>query len=253
MRKSIISQDWRLAKFSLCLFLTFSFAASANIIAQEKANPSEAEMRPESPELTKFHGVVHKIWHTAWPAKDTVMLKGLAPEIDRRGEEVCTAELPGILREKKSDWIKSTERLRLILAQYKNAVSDGSGKELLLAAEKVHSQYEAMVRLIHPQLGELEGFHKILYPLYHYFKPQKDREKTLASIVQLMERMKALDSAILSARLKEHEATFIEARKKLADAVAVLSEASTETDWAVIDKNIETVHTRYEECARIFE
>jgi hypothetical protein len=253
MHKSIITRNWKLAKISLGLFVALSFTLSTNIVAKEKVNPSDREMKSEISELTKFHEVVYKIWHTAWPAKDTVMLKDLAPEVDRRGGEVCTAELPGILREKKADWAESTERLKLILAQYKNALLDGNGKELLLAAEKVHSQYESMVRLIRPPLGELEGFHKALYPLYHYFKPQKDREKTLASIVQLKERMKALDSAVLPARLKEKVATFIEAKKKLADAVAVLSEASAATDWAVIDQNIETVHARYEECARIFE
>jgi hypothetical protein len=233
--------------------MALSFALSANIIAQEKVNPSEREMRPEIPELTKFHEVVYKIWHTAWPGKDTVMLRDLAPEVDQNGGEVCSAELPGILREKKSEWTESTERLKLILAQYKNAVLNGNGKELLLAAEQVHSQYESMVRLIRPPLRELDGFHITLYPLYHYFKPQKDREKALASIAQLKERMKALDSAILPARLKEKEAAFIEERKRLADAVAVLSVASTMNEWAIIDRNIETVHARYEECARIFE
>ncbi len=253
MHKSMISRNWNVAKISLGLFMALSFAPSGNIVAQEKVNPSDSEMRPEIPELTRFHEVVYKIWHTAWPGKDTVLLKDLAPEVDRRGGEVCSAELPGILREKKSDWTESTERLKLILAQYKNAVLDGSGKELLLAAEQVHSQYESMVRLIRPPLRELDGFHTTLYPLYHYFKPQKDRAKALASITHLKERMKALDSAILPARLKEKEATFIEARKRLADAVAVLSVTSTAKDWAIIDQNIETVHARYEECARIFE
>jgi hypothetical protein len=223
------------------------------VVAQEQKDASDAELRSEVPALSRFHEVVYKLWHTAWPEKDTTMLLALAPELDKLGNDVCSSELPGILRDKKPEWDRQVKQFRLILDRYNEAVVNGDGRGLLSAAEGIHSQFEMMVRVIRPPFKELEQFHSALYPLYHYFKPQKDREKVLTSIAQLNERMKVLDETSLPDRLKTKGAAFAKARTKLAKAVAALSAVSTTNDWMVIDQNIETVHSRYEECAGVFE
>jgi hypothetical protein len=223
------------------------------VVAQEQKDASDAELRSEVPALTKFHEVVYKMWHTAWPEKDSTMLMDLAPELEKLGNDVCSAELPGILRDKKPEWDKSVKQLKRILEQYNSAVVSGNGSELLRTAEEVHSQFELMVRIVRPPLKGLEQFHSTLYPLYHYFKPQRDREKTLASIEQLKERMKVLDETVLPDRLKQKETEFANAKMKLAEAVGALSAVSATNDWMVIDQSIETVHSRYEECARVFQ
>ena len=117
------------------------------------------EVSATVPALTEFHKVIYKIWHTAWPNRDTDMLIALLPEIEKGTTGIVSADLPGILRDKKAAWEKGVEELRTIVQDYRAAVETKQKQPLLDAAEKLHAQYEALVRVIRPPLRQLEEFH----------------------------------------------------------------------------------------------
>ncbi|MEK6571475.1 MAG: hypothetical protein AABZ61_08905, partial [Bacteroidota bacterium] len=58
-------------------------AVRVDALAQEKKEPQGAETKAEVAALTKFHSVIYKVWHTAWPEKDVNMLADLLPEIQK--------------------------------------------------------------------------------------------------------------------------------------------------------------------------
>lgn len=238
---------------SLGLYVLAYVVLSGNLPAQESKGPSAAELRSEVPELSKFHEVVYKIWHSAWPEKDAEMLKDLAPEVQKLGGDVCRAKLPGILREKDAAWKENGETLKSIIEDYMKAAKEDDKQKLLDAAERLHGQYEKIVRLVRPVLKELDEFHAVLYPLYHYFKPQKNRKKTIVSVERLKDKMEQLNKANLPVRLKEKETAFAEARIRLAESLKSLDSSLTADDWTVIDHNIEELHARYEDLNRIFD
>ncbi len=242
-----------LNKLALVVSLFTFFVLCASVKAQENKKPSDAEFKREVPELTKFHEVVYKIWHTAWPEKDIAMLKELLPEVEHLGGELCKAELPGILREKKSVWTKSTEQMKTILADYRLAANGRDSEKLLKAAEQLHAQYEAMVRVIRPAMKEVDEFHSALYPLYHYYMPQKDEGKIRLSVALLIEKMTALSKASLPAKMKDKTTAFNEARSRLGESLKSLEQVLTSSNSVEIDQHINTVHSRYEDLNKIFD
>ncbi len=227
--------------------------ASISLPAQDKPAPTASEIKAEVPELTDFHEVIYKIWHTAWPNKDVAMLRELSAEVVQLGGRLVNAKLPGILREKKAAWDENTARMKSIIGTYKDATADTSGAKLLNAAEQLHAQYEKLVRVIRPALKELDEFHGVLYPLYHYFKPQKDLKSIETSVAEMRQKMAMLDKAALPARFKEKEQAFVEARTRLGSAVKTLDASLASKQSDLIDKNIDQVHSRYEELNKIFE
>lgn len=218
-----------------------------------RQHDADAETKSEVPELTKFHPVIYKMWHNAWPNKDVEMLKALLPEVQRRGESVCKATLPGILREKRGQWAIAVDTLDSIIRDYQKAVKEDDAQALLDAAERLHMQYEGMVKLVRPPLRELDDFHAVLYPLYHYYKPRKDLGKTREAVDRLSEKMQALNKVVLSGRLKSKESAFADARRALSAAMDTLQEVMQENEWDRIDKQIDNVHTHYEELSRVLE
>jgi ABC-type uncharacterized transport system ATPase subunit len=106
---------------------------------------------------------------------------------------------------------------------------------------------------VRPALKELEDFHSILYPLYHYFKPQKDLEKATEAVARLTEKMQILQQVTLPAKWKDREDAFKEARKELATSVSSLNASLSGKDWEVIERGIDAVHTRYEGASRLFD
>ena len=88
-----------------------------------------ADAVAEVPELDSFHEVIFKIWHEAWPNKDTAMLKDLQPSVEEGIANVAAAQLPGILREKKTAWVEGIEKLKNAGAEYKAVENwDASGR-----------------------------------------------------------------------------------------------------------------------------
>jgi NADH dehydrogenase/NADH:ubiquinone oxidoreductase subunit G len=237
---------------ALLMLLTLALAGQL-LVAQEKPKDLAAETAANVPELAEFHKVIYKIWHTAWPNKDFDMLTDLLPEIEGGAAAVAKAEIPGILREKKAAWRNGVERLETIVKEYKAAVDGKQKQPLLDAAEKLHAQYEALVRAIRPPLNELEDFHAVLYKIYHYSMPQNSLEEVKASVGQLQGKMAALNKATLPVRFKGKEESFTEARSQLDKAVAQLATTIGSNHSGKIKIAVEAVHDSYQALAKILE
>ena len=223
------------------------------LLSQEAAKDRISETSATVPALNDFHTVIFKIWHTAWPNKDYDMLTALLPEIEQGVTAVANAELPGILREKKVAWRNGVTKLQAIVKEYKAAIEVKQKQPLLDAAEKLHAQYEVLVRVIRPPLKELDDFHSVLYMLYHYYMPQDSLEEIKVSIGQLQEKMAALNKATLPSRFKGKEASFTVARNQLDRAVTELAAMVRSSEFSKIEAAVEATHASYKELANIFE
>jgi hypothetical protein len=205
------------------------------------------------PALKEFHTVIFKIWHTAWPKKDCDMLTALLPEIEQGIAAVANAELPGILREKKAAWRNGVEKLQAIVKEYEAAIEAKQKQSLLDAAENLHAQYEALVRVIRPPLRELDDFHAVLYMLYHYYVPKDSLEEVKVSVGQLQEKMAGLNKVILPPRFKGKEESFTVARNQLDKAVTELAAMVRSNEFGKIKAAVEATHTSYKALAKVFE
>ncbi|MBX2992346.1 MAG: hypothetical protein KF749_14440 [Bacteroidetes bacterium] len=228
------------------------FVASV-CIAQEKPHELGAELKAEVPALKEFHAVIFQLWHTAWPEKDIAMLRSLLPEVEKHANAVSGAELPGIFRDKKEAWEKGVDQLQRIVANYKNAVKDENDKLLLDVAEKLHTQYEKLVRVMRPPLAELDAFHTVLYPLYHYYLPEYNIENIKGSVTELKEKMSLLNNATLPEKRKGIEPVFVEKRAALSVSVDALAAAIESNNKETITAAIEKLHTEYQVLEHVLE
>jgi hypothetical protein len=237
---------------TLALLATVVLSTSF-MLGQETKRPISTENRAEVPELTKFHDVIYKIWHNAWPAKDVTMLRELLPDVEQQGKELITAALPGILREKKSSWDKNIAILKTQIAEYRHAAEGKDDDKLLKVAEALHSQYEVLVRVVRPPLKELDEFHSLLYLLYHYYLPEWELAKIKSSVEDLKAKFSVLNTVALPARLKDRKELFEGARAKLGESLAALEISLDSKDRKVIETRIEALHSRYEDLSKILE
>lgn len=236
----------------LFIVLVLAFTCQP-LLSQEGTRDRASETSATVPALNEFHKVIFKIWHTAWPNKDYAMLTTLLPEINKGVAAVANAELPGILREKKAAWRNGVEKLQAIVKEYEAAIETKQEHLLLDAAEKLHAQFEALVRVIRHPLKELEDFHAVLYMLYHYYMPQDSFEEVRVSVGQLQQKMAALNNAALPPRFKGKEKSFMLARDQLDKAVAELATMVSSNESGKIKTAVEVTHTSYQAVARIFE
>ncbi len=228
-------------------FAAVLFALSGSADAQRPA-----ETVPKVSELDSFHEVIYKIWHEAWPNKNTAMLRQLLPEVEKGISEVASAQLPGILRDKKAVWEEGVKKLQSAGADYKAAATAKDDARLMDAAEALHSRFEGLVRAIRPALKELDEFHAVLYMLYHHYLPKNDRENILKSAAELQEKMTALNKAALPARLKDRDADFQARRGQLSQSVAALQTQVRSSNDKAIKEAIETVHSNYQALEKVF-
>ena len=238
---------------TLAIALFVGLAASSPASAEVQGTDRVADSTAKVPALDSFHEVIFKIWHDAWPNKDTATLKKLAPEVERGISGVASAALPGILREKKTEWEAGVARLQALGAEYKSAAGGEDAAELLAAAEKLHSQYEALVRIIRPALREIDDFHSSLYLLYHYYLPSFQVDMIRRSAEELKLKVEALNRARLPDRLKAKEQDFAAARAKLSKSVEAFAAVAPSGDRSKIQDAVTTVHSDYESLNSIFE
>jgi hypothetical protein len=234
------------------IFLVVAFTCQP-LLSQEATQDRASETSATVPALNEFHKIVFKIWHTAWPNKDYDMLTALFPEIERGVTAVASAELPGILREKEVAWRIGVEKFQEIVKEYKAAIEGKQKQPLLDAAEKLHAQYEVLVRMIRPPLKELEDFHSVLYMLYHYYMPLDSLEEVKVAVGQLQEKMAALNKAILPSRFKGKEESFTVARNQLDKTVTELAAMVRSNESGKIKAAVEVMHTSYKALTRVFE
>lgn len=215
--------------------------------------PIPADADDNVPVLESFHKVIRQIWHDAWPKKDVAMLRSLQPDVEKGIAEVASAQLPGILRERKTGWNEAVKKLQNAGSEYKAAAAAKDDTKLLAAAEALHGRFEGLVRALWPSIEEMDDFHSVLYMLYHYYLPKYDMEKIKSSTAELTKKMAALNAAALPARLKQKDAQFQAARVKLSTSVDALSAALKTNQEKTIKGALETMHANYQALEKIFE
>jgi hypothetical protein len=212
-----------------------------------------AETQTRVPELIAFHEVIYPMWHTAWPARDTTMLRELWPDIQRHIAAVEKAELPGILREKQEAWKQGLERLKAAEAAYGAALEAGTVEQKLAAAEQMHSAFEGLVRAIRPVMPELAQFHAVLYRIYHYYVPNQNEEAVVGVLPELVAEMDTLNHAALPERFADRKKEFDKARAGLSKNVKNLAKVAPKNDWAKTEKAVEEMHSAYQAVEKVFD
>ena len=230
--------------------LVFTLCASG-LPAYAQERPAEAVA--EVPELNAFHAVIFKIWHEAWPKKDTAMLRQLLPDVEKGVAAVASAKLPGILRDKKSAWDEEVKKLQSVASEYKTAATANNDSILLAAAEELHSQFERLMRVTRPALAELDEFHAVLYMLYHHYLPDNDTQRIRSAAIELKQKMASLNNAKLPERLTQKEAQFQAARKRLSDSVDALEAVLQKDSAQKIKEATNELHSNYQALEKVFE
>jgi hypothetical protein len=227
------------------------FAVSVSGFGSPVQKPAEATA--SVPELTAFHEVIYKIWHEAWPRKDEALLKELLPDVEKGISKIASAQLPGILREKKAAWDKGVQDLQKAGLEYKATAGAPDAQKLLAAAELLHSRFEALMRAIRPPLKELDEFHAVLYMLYHHYWPNHQMAQIKSSAAELSQKMAALDDVKLPERFQDKDYEFKVARGLLAGAVGAFEKSVLSNDETAIRNAIEAVHANYQKLEKVLE
>ncbi len=152
----------------IALIVALPLAFAAGLMAQ-----TAQEVSTSVPELEKFHDVIMPMWHTAYPAKDYAALRKIAPDVQAGVAKIAAVKLPGILHEKEAAWAKGIAELKAAAAAYAKAAAGTDDKALLLAAENLHTVYEAQGQIIRPVVPEMNEFHKTMYVVQHTYVPEK--------------------------------------------------------------------------------
>ncbi len=229
--------------FLFVFFLTFSLFSFAQ---------KEHELDSTVPELSEFHEIIYPIWHTAYPEKDYASLRSFLPQVNESAEKIFAAELPGILRDKKSVWEKGVAELKASVNEFNSAVKGTDDDVLLKSAEKLHAKYENLVRIVRPVLKEVDEFHKDMYTIYHYYLPEKQYDKIKALGNGLVAKTDAITKAKLSKRLESKHETFDAAASALFNSAKVLNELLQKNAFEDVDAAVEKMHTKYQNLEEIF-
>jgi hypothetical protein len=213
----------------------------------------DVETTSEVPALSDLHEVIYPLWHNAWPNKDFKMMKDLLPDAEKKVEAVEKAQLPGILRDKKTQWDEGVARLKETLGAYKKAAADNNEKGLLDAVEKLHANFEGLVRIVYPKMDELDDFHAVLYQIYHKYMPQKDYDKLAGASVDLAKACEKLCAAQVPKRFGSKETQIKDGFKELCAASTQLKDAAKGKSPEATDKAVETVHSQYQKVEALFQ
>jgi hypothetical protein len=234
-------------------FAVVGLALALAITTAAAQAPKPEEINSSVPALDAMHEVIMPMWHEAWPNKDYKALAGLVPAIEKHVAAISKAELPGILRDKAPQWKAGVATLSASAAAYKAAVASGDNEALMKAAEKLHLDYEGLVKVVRPVLKEMDEFHGALYTLYHYQLNPFQLAKVTESARALTVKMEALNKAVLPERLKAKTEAFVASRAALAKEVDAMAAVLGTKDEARIKAAIEALHGAYENLEGIFQ
>jgi hypothetical protein len=227
------------------IILIFAALAVGGVRAQE----TESSV----PELTVFHDIIYPIWHTAYPEKDIAALKSYVPKVNELAAKIYSAKLPGILREKERKWQAGVAEFRKSVEAYNMAAKGTDDKALLDAAEALHMRYEMLVRTIRPVLAEMDGFHKVLYVVYHTYLPGKNWDGIRNAAPEMKAKAEAVAKAQLPKRLEAKAESFKSAAAALVEAATELESLGTSGDPAALEKAVDRIHAKYQGLEKIFE
>jgi hypothetical protein len=232
----------------LILFLTFTVRCTFS-----QDSTMAQEISGNVPELMEFHNVIYKIWHNSYPKKDIDALKSYVDEVNSYAEKVYDAKLPGILRDKETKWQAGLEELRKAVDEYNTAATGSNDKQMLNAAENLHSKFEMMVRIINPVLKEVDDFHKVLYVVYHKYLPEKNYEAIKSVSSDLKFKAEAIVNAKPNKKVESRLEQFKSASSDLLNAVNELVEICKGDDNSQIEKGVEEMHTKYQNLEAVFD
>jgi hypothetical protein len=241
-----------MSRFISLLIVACALVGLAVAPAVAQPAPKPEDLKSSVPALDAMHEVIMPLWHDAWPNKDVKAMAAMLPDIETHFAAVSKAQLPLILRDKQAAWVAGVDNLRQTVAAYKAAVTAGDNEALLKAAEKLHAQYEALVKVVRPVLPEMEDFHGSLYVLYHHQLSPFQMDKAAASIQALQVKMDALNKAALPDRLKAKTEAFNAQRERLSKSLADLVATLATKDESKIKPAIELMHAQYESLERVF-
>jgi hypothetical protein len=205
------------------------------------------------PQLEAFHEVIYPIWHTAYPAKDYDALKKMVDEVNAKAQDVYSATLPGIQRDKQLKWNEGIMQFRSAVDDYNKYAATDENENLLKAAENLHSKYEMLVRIIRPVLKEMDEFHKILYVVYHDYLPNKNYEMLGKVTEDLIKKAEAVTKAKLPVRIEAKKDTFNLAAAELLTSTQDLKKRVKSKNKVSIDAAVENMHKKYQNLEVIFE
>jgi hypothetical protein len=109
------------------------------------------------------------------------------------------------------------------------------------------------VKVVRPVLKEMDGFHGVLYTLYHYQLNPFQVEKIAESAQALKTKMDALNKAVLPERLKAKTEAFTAQRAALAKSVDEVAAAVGTKNEARIKAAVEAMHGAYENLEKLFQ
>jgi hypothetical protein len=236
------------------LFCTVVLSCPILLNAQTQIDP--AEISSTVPELNKFHEIIYPIWHDAYPAKDYSALKSFVPKIKSSVESINKAKLPGILRDKEVEWKTMLDELNTSAQNYYTAANNNDNEALLSAAERIHTAYERMNRVIRPAIKEIDDYHQVLYIIYHKFYPDDKFEEISKLTSDLTSKAEAIlnyPKDRLKQRLGDNIAKYDSAAKQLLNATINLKEALNGSDTQKKKEAVESVHKAYLDLDSIFK
>jgi hypothetical protein len=240
-------------KLNLFAGILLVFFYSSFSFAQTKIDP--AEISSSVPELTKFHEVIFPIWHNAYPAKDYEALKGFIPQIKASMESINNAKLPGILREKETEWKAGLNELNASAQKYFTSAQNNDNDALLAAAESLHANYEKMMRVIRPAIKEVDDYHQTLYVIYHKLYPDKKYDEIAALSGTLVTKAEAImnyPQDKLKQRLGDNTDKFNASAKELYNTTVSLKDALKGNDMKKKSDAVEAMHSAYQDLDALF-
>ncbi|GAB1474030.1 hypothetical protein MASR2M69_14710 [Bacteroidota bacterium] len=235
--------------------LTVIFVFTVNTIFAQ-TNIESHEINASVPELVAFHSIIAPMWHKAYPAKDIAALKALVPQIKDNMAKMNAAKLPGILREKAAAWKSQLEKFNQVADNYYTAAAGNDDAAMLLAAEKLHTAYELMNRVIRPFNKEMDAYHKTLYVIYHKHFPEKkydDISSVMDKLIAEADAVTKVAEEALVKRLKDKAPKYREVAGNLYSATVALKEELASKDSKKIDAAVEKMHSTYQKLESVFE
>jgi hypothetical protein len=240
-------------KIVVLLYLVFFICATKTSFSQTKVD--SVEITSSVPALTGFHEIIYPIWHTAYPAKDINALKGFVPQIKASMESINSAVLPGILKDKEAAWKNQLKEFNTSAENYYKASEGTDDEAMLIAAEKLHHNFEMMIRVIRPVMKEIDDYHQILYIIYHKLYPARKYDEIAKLMDTLIERADAITKYPqdkLKKRLGDNIPKFDLASKELYKASVSLKEILNGIDSVKKDEAVQNVHTMYQNLESVF-
>lgn len=215
--------------------------------------PIKPMEKPRVEGLKEFHEVLYPVWHSYLPKGDYQAIRKAVPAFKKSVEILMKAPLPDFYQHVKDDFESKRQNLVLSVEELDSVAQTGDDKKLENTVENMHSAFEQMARVLAPRIKEIEEFHLVLYPLWHYAMPQKDYPAIKTAIPSLESRMDALMKAQLPESSKNIESQFLEKREALKKTVEELAEVCHNNKDTEIIEKLTRMHEYYRNLDEVFE